>query len=434
MAARDTALAALITCRRQGAWSDGALKELIRRDGLDRREAALASRLCYGVLQNRALLDFYISSFLRGSMGSLQPVVLDILRLGAFQLTLTDKIPPSAAVNCAVEQAKRSANRQAAGLVNGVLRTLTRQKDHLPQPPDLATKYSHPQELVDLLTRAVGCDKIEPLLSAHNQAPAMAVQVNTLRTSSEALAERLAAEGVGAEPHPWLAGCLILSHSGSIEQLPSFQEGLFYVQDPAARLAALCAGVRPGMTVLDCCAAPGGKSFACAIAMENQGTLISCDIHSHKIRLLQAGAGRLGLSILHPQEQDAASFHAPWAEQMDVVLADVPCSGLGVIRKKPDIRYKNLAEIQNLPRIQGKILNNQANYVKPGGVLLYSTCTILPQENEQVVASFLQAHPEFSLEPLGLPEPLPSGPMATLLPCDHGTDGFFICKMRKHHD
>ena len=119
---------------------------------------------------------------------------------------------------------------------------------------------------------------------------------------------------------------------------------------------------------------------------------------------------------------------------MDVVLADVPCSGLGVIRKKPDIRYKNLAEIQNLPRIQGKILNNQANYVKPGGVLLYSTCTILPQENEQVVASFLQAHPEFSLEPLGLPEPLPSGPMATLLPCDHGTDGFFISKMRKHHD
>lgn len=428
MTARDAALAALIACRRQGAWPDGALKEAIGRSGLDRRDAALSSRLCYGVLQNQMLLDFYVSQYLNGDIEKLQPQVLDILRLGVFQLTLCDKIPVSAAVNEAVEQAKRFANRRAAGLVNGILRNIARNLNTLPQPADLATRYSHPQPLVDLLTQAVGQEKIEQLLSSHNCAPEITAQTNTLKITTDALAAQLETLGVGTQPHPWLADCLILSDSGNVERLEPFRQGLFYVQDPAAKLAAQYAGVAPGMAVLDCCAAPGGKSFACAIAMKNRGSIISCDIHPHKIRLLERGAARLGIEILTAQAQDASQLREEWVGQMDVVIADVPCSGLGVIRKKPDIRYKDLSQIRRLPQIQREILENQANYVKPGGVLLYSTCTVLPRENENIIAGFLATHPSFSPEPL----PMAASGMITLLPCDQGTDGFFICKLRRN--
>lgn len=429
MTARDGALAALIACRRQGAWSDGVLKEIIGRSGLDRRDAALASRLCYGVLQNQMLLDFYLEQFLRGGMGRLQPQVADILRLGAFQLVLCDKIPVSAAVNEAVEQAKRQANRQAAGLVNAVLRNMARHLDALEPPTDLATRYSHPQPLVDLLQQAVGTEKIEALLASHNCAPEITAQTNPLKITTPALKETLEALGIGVQPHPWMEDCLILSATGSVEQLEPFRQGFFYVQDPAAKLVAQYAGVQPGMAVLDCCAAPGGKSFACAIAMENRGSITACDIHPHKIQLLERGAQRLGIDILTPLVQDASQLQAKWVGQMDVVIADVPCSGLGVIRKKPDIRYKDLTQIGRLPQIQLAILENQANYVRPGGVLLYSTCTVLPAENQDVIARFLSTHPEFSPEPL--PDAAPG--MRTLLPCDEGTDGFFICKLRRKH-
>lgn len=434
MSARDTALSALIACRKQGAWSDGVLKTYIARDRLDRRDAALASRLCYGVLQNRMLLDFYIGSFLHGSLGRLQPVVLDILRLGTFQLLMTDRIPDSAAVNEAVEQAKRHANRQAGGLVNGVLRTVIRNRDALPQPKDLATRYSHPQPLVDLLAENVGAELLEPLLRAHNTVPPMAVQVNTVRTDAQTLQRMLQEQGVTCTVHPWLKDCLLISGTGNVEQLSAYREGLFYVQDPAARLAVVCAGVQPDMQVLDCCAAPGGKSFACAAAMENRGQIFSCDIHAHKVGLIENGARRLGFDRIAPMLQDAAEYNPAWQEQMDVVLADVPCSGLGVIRKKPDIRYKDLGQTERLPQIQSAILENQARYVRRGGVLLYSTCTILRRENEAVIERFLSAHEEFSLETLPLPEQLnlKNSGMATLLPCLHETDGFFICKLRRH--
>ena len=431
MTARSTALSALIACRKQRAWSDGVLKEYIARDGLDRRDAALASRLCYGVLQNQLLIDFYISRFLKGKLRDLQPVVLDILRLGVYQLTMTDKIPPSAAVNEAVEQGKKYANARAAGLINGMLRAISR-AETLPEPPDLATRYSHPEALVELLRENVGDDLLPALLESHNRAPRTVVQVNTVRVSAGEAAELLQKQGVGCEKHPWLPDCYYLTGTGSIENLDAFREGLVYVQDPAAKLAALCSGVQAGMKVLDCCAAPGGKSFAAAIEMGDAGAIVSCDIHPHKLTLIGKGAERLGLTIITPQLQDACEPVPEWNGTMDVVIADVPCSGLGVIRKKPDIRYKDLGRIGELPRVQSAILERQAQYVRPGGVLLYSTCTILRRENEDVVNGFLKAHPEFALEALPLPEACGlSGPMATFLPCTQDTDGFFIAKMRK---
>lgn len=431
MSARTTALAALIACRKQNAWSDGVLKEYIARDRLDRRDAALASRLCYGVMQNRILLDFTISAFLKGKITSLQPVVLDILRLGVYQLTMMDRIPASAAVNESVEMGKKYANRQAAGLINGVLRAISR-ADALPQPKDLATRYSHSAQLVELLRESVGGELLEPLLKSHNASPKTALQVNPILGEEAEILQQLQEADIEAEKHPWLSGCIFVTGTGNLENLPCFREGKVYVQDPAARLAVLAAAPQPGMRVLDTCSAPGGKSFAAAMEMENQGEIISCDIHSHKVKIIEAGAKRLGITIVSACEQDGRSLREEWKNSFDTVICDVPCSGLGVIRKKPDIRYKNLDEIAGLPQIQLDILNNSANYVKGGGVLLYSTCTVLKRENNDVIRDFLAQNRAFIAEDFTLCGGIKSeNGMLTLLPPVHDTDGFFICKLRK---
>ena len=434
MNARTTALSALIATRRQNAWSDGVLKEYIARDRLDARDAALASRLCYGVLQNRMLLDFYIAYFLNGKLRELQPVVLDILRLGAFQIVFLDKIPVSAAVNEAVEQCKSYANRRAAGLVNGLLRAMARNRDALPEPPDLATKYSHPQKLVELLEESVGKDAIEPLLKCDNEITPTILHANPLRADAESVFAELEEAGAVLTQHPWLPDCRLAQGTGNLERLDAFRDGRVYVQDPAAHLAALASGVEPGMQMLDACAAPGGKSFAAAMQMRNEGSILSCDIHPHKLTLIEKGAERLGITMLQTRLQNAAEHDPALDGQFDAVIADVPCSGLGVIRKKPDIRYKPLEPLARLPELQRAILENVCRYVKPGGTLVYSTCTVLRRENEAVAEAFLKEHPDFSPETIPAPEGfgLENDGMLTLLPFKHDTDGFFICRMRKH--
>lgn len=435
MGARETALNALLACRRDGAWSNGILKEYISRDRLDRREAALATRLVYGVLQNRGLLDFYLKQLLTGKSKDLHPVIRDILHLGLYQIYGLDKIPESAAVNESVALAKKYCPRQryAPGLVNAVLRNGVRTKGSLKEPTSWEDKYSHPAELITLLKGSVEKHKMEPMLRANNAIADTVVQVNTLKTTAEKLTARLAEEGIAAQPHGWLRDCLVLSGMGNLEQLPAFRDGEFYVQDAAARLSVLCAQIQPRSRVLDCCSAPGGKSFAASIAMGGTGTITSCDIHLHKISLIENGAARLGLTNISARVQDASEFVPEWEEKMDVVIADVPCSGYGIIRKKPDIRYKNHAEMASLPELQLKILENQSRYVKPGGLLLYSTCTVLKRENEDVVRAFLENHPEFKTEPLPLPEPFPENTtgMLTLVPGEYDTDGFFICRLRR---
>lgn len=432
MSARTTALSALIACRKQGAWADGILKEYIHRDKLDRRDAALASRLCYGVLQNRMLLDHYISQCLNGSLKSLQPIVLDILRLGMYQLMMMDKIPVSAAVNEAVEQTKKYANKRASGLVNGLLRRAAREKEQLSAPESLSVRYSHPEPLVRLLEESVGFEQLEALLRSHNEAPKTVIQVNSIQSNSETVVRALEESGACVTPHPWMQDAFYVSGAGDLEQMPLFRQGAFFVQDPAARLSVLAAGLKPGMQVLDGCAAPGGKSFAAAMAMENAGHITSCDIHPHKVDLINKGAQRLGITTLEAKLQDGRENASCYNDVMDVVIADVPCSGLGVIRKKPDIRYNDITRMAQLPEIQIEILNNLSRYVKPGGVLLYSTCTILKRENEQVVAQFLSDHPQFSPENFDAPDGFHvENGMLTLLPSIHETDGFFICKMRR---
>ena len=436
MGARETALNALIACRKEDAWSNGILKEYIVRDRLDSRDAALATRLCYGVVQNRLKLDFYLKQLLTGKLRDLHPVIRDILHLGIYQLFEMDKIPQSAAVNESVALAKKYCKKQrnAPGLVNAVLRNADRSKDTLEQPRGWQEIYSHPQALIDLLMDYVGKARMENMLRANNEAPETVIQVNTLKITAAELARRLEEAHVTVRPHGWMPDCLVLSGTGSLEQLDTFREGLFYVQDPAARLSVVCARLpREDIRVLDCCAAPGGKSFAAAIAMGGRGRITSCDVHAHKAELIRSGAQRLGLSNITALHFDATVCKPEWVGKMDAVIADVPCSGYGIIRKKPDIRYKDLKKMEDLPALQLKILCNQANYVAPGGILLYSTCTLVRRENEGVVEAFLKEHPDFYLEKLPLPENFPENTsgMLALVPGEYDTDGFFICRLRR---
>ena len=440
MDAREAAMLALNACQRQGGWSDGALKKQLAAAELSGRDAALATQLCFGVLQNQMLLDFYLAKFSNIPLKRMEGKVVQTLRLGAYQMLFLTRIPHSAAVNSAVALVKAHCkNPRAAGMVNGILRSMERSLQNMPVIPQgdpvayLSTLYSHPEWLVKEFILSLGEEETAQLLAADNSQPPTAVMVNTTRTTVEALKAMLEADHVEAEPHPWLENCLLLSRTGDLERLEAFQQGLFYVQDPASRLSVLAAGAKPGMRVLDCCAAPGGKSFAAAISMENQGEIVSCDLHPHKKKLIQAGADRLGLTIITPKTADGKMFRPEWERAFDLVLVDAPCSGLGVIRKKPDIRYKDPAPLADLPAVQLDILRNAARYVRPGGTLMYSTCTLLYRENGEVVETFLAENKAYKAETFTLPGPV--GPVqsgsVTLWPHRHGTDGFFISKMRR---
>lgn len=440
MDAREAAMLALNACQRQGGWSDGALKKQLAAAELSGRDSALATQLCFGVLQNQMLLDFYLAKFSNIPLKRMEGKVVQTLRLGAYQMLFLTRIPHSAAVNSAVALVKAHCkNPRAAGMVNGILRSMERSLQNMPVIPQgdpvayLSTLYSHPEWLVKEFILSLGEEETAQLLAADNSQPPTAVMVNTTRTTAETLKAMLEADHVEAEPHPWLENCLLLSRTGDLERLEAFQQGLFYVQDPASRLSVLAAGAKPGMRVLDCCAAPGGKSFAAAIAMENQGEIVSCDLHPHKKKLIQAGADRLGLTIITPKTADGKVFRPEWECAFDLVLVDAPCSGLGVIRKKPDIRYKDPAPLADLPAVQLDILRNAARYVRPGGTLMYSTCTLLYRENGEVVETFLAENKAYKAEAFPLPGPV--GPVqsgsVTLWPHRHGTDGFFISKMRR---
>lgn len=440
MDAREAAMLTLNACQRQGGWSDGVLKKQLAAAGLDSRDAALATQLCFGVLQNQMLLDFYLSKFSNIPLKRIEGRVVQILRLGAYQMLFLDRIPHSAAVKTAVDLTRAHCkNPRAAGMVNGILRSFERSLNNLPTIPQadqaayLSTLYSHPEWLVKEFLLTLGEEETARLLAMNNSQPPTAVMVNTIRTTAAELTAALKEQGVEVRTHPWLKDCLLLSKTGDLERLAAYQAGLFYVQDPASRLAVMAAGPRPGMKVLDCCAAPGGKSFAAAIQMENQGEIVSCDLHPHKKKLIRAGTDRLGLNSITPMTADGRKFRPEWEGAFDVVLVDAPCSGLGVIRKKPDIRYKDPEPLKELPGIQLAILTNAARYVRPGGILLYSTCTLLRRENEGVVQAFLDQTSAFKPRTFTLPGPIGSVPpgMITLWPHSKGTDGFFICKLYK---
>ena len=445
--ARECALQVLVSCRKNGAWADAALKAALKSNALSAPDAALCSRIVYGVLQNKLLLDYYIGAYCTQKPDHLQPPLLDILRIGAYQILFLDKVPDSAAVNEAVTLTKSTRRAAAAGLVNAVLRKIAQNKRKLPALPggdteQLSVKHSHPVWLVERLLGILGREETEAFLRLDNEAAPVTAQVNPLKTTVDELTGELTNAGVGVSAHAWVPGCLELSGTGDLTTLPAFYKGKFTVQDAAAHLVTYAADCKRGDRVLDVCAAPGGKSFGAAFSMGNEGSILSCDLHENKLKRIGEGAQRLGITCISTATADGREFHEDWSEAFDAVLCDVPCSGLGIIRKKPDVRYKAADELSQLPEIQAAILANSARYVRQGGILVYSTCTILPEENEHVTDAFLKNHPDFTYEAFTLPAPVGEVPgHITLWPHRHATDGFYICRMRRndkkgteHHD
>ncbi len=430
MTGREAAVRALLAWEKQGAWSDAFLDALFRREKLPARESALAQQLCCGVIQNRTALDWYLKPYVRGT---LQPAVRAILRCAVYQLAFLDRIPASAAVDTAVELTKTLANPAAARVVNAILWRLTAEPlPSLPQGTDgesLALRYSHPEWLVSTWRERLGGEDCRRLLEADNAVPPTILRVNRLRAEPEKAAAALAAEGADFAPLDNWDGFFAL-RGGSAAELSAFRNGLVTVQDPAAALPVLCAEVKPGMRALDACAAPGGKSFLLAQVMEDRGEILACDIHEKKLDRLRAGAERLGIRYIRTMRADARE-PVETEDTFDLVLADVPCSGMGVIRKKPEIRWKPREELENLPGIQLGILRSLAERVRPGGQLVYSTCTLLREENEGVIGAFLRERPDFHPAPLLLPPPVgtvESGER-TIWPFEFGTDGFYLCRM-----
>ena len=429
--ARDVALDALMQVDKANAWSDEALRRLIAQNGLDSRDAAFATRLCYGVMQNRMLLDYYIGCWCAQKPERLEPVIRSILRIGGYQILFMDRVPHRAAVNEAVEMTRRHGRPKAAGMVNAVLRRFVEHWMDMPDLPKgstadyLSLRYSHPKWLVLRLLDLIGPDETQEFLRLDNDAVPTCIQVNSLKTTAEDLERELRGDGVTVQFNAGAIGYLAMRNA-------TVAGAVGGCQAEVGVAAAMAASAAPGDRVLDVCAAPGGKSFSMAMDMGDRGQILSCDVHPYKVKLIESGAQRLGLTCIRAAAADAREKHAAWERQADVVMADVPCSGLGIIRKKPDIRYKNPKELAQLPLVQRAILENASGYVRPGGTLVYSTCTVLPEENEDVTGDFLDKHPEF--EPVRTAFPLPVGPcpgQVTLWPQRHGTDGFYICRMRR---
>ncbi|MDR0445809.1 MAG: 16S rRNA (cytosine(967)-C(5))-methyltransferase RsmB [Oscillospiraceae bacterium] len=419
--ARDAAHAALREYRRGMPLRDAVDRRLLPLT--DARERALAKQIIYGVARNTALCDYYIAAASSSPLSRLEPPALDILRAAVYQLAFLDKIPPSAAVNEAVSAARRRLNPRAAGFINAVLRRLA--DGGLPEinaetePERLSILYSHPLWLVRELISRLGEADAALELRANNSEPAVFARVNTLKITAAELQRELREYGIGAR-RAIIPDTLELRGAGDITALPAFRAGKFFVQDPSSTRAALALNAQPGDTVIDACAAPGGKSFALALAMRGRGRIISCDTPG-RIDLIESGARRLGIDIIEARAADAAIPDASLFELADAVLADVPCSGFGVIRKKPEIRFKTEADTARLPELQLGILSNCASYVKRGGTLVYSTCTFPRRENEDVAAEFLRRRgAEFELQS-----------EASLYAHRDGGDGFYYAVFKR---
>ena len=424
--ARALALELLQKSARQQQFSNIALDKALERCSLSDADKRLTSLLFYGVTERKITLDYRIAELSSRPIDEIDPLTLDILRLGLYQLTFTEKIPPHAAINETV----KLCTRRTAGFVNGILRAHTRGgeivfPDRQSAPAEyLSVKYSVCRELCDKFIGVFGIDKTESIFTTLTPPPTT-LRVNTLKISRDELAVRLG----DAEPTQYSP--VGLKVKGAVRSFYGFDDGLFFVQDEASQICVQALDARSGMTVMDVCACPGSKTFGAAINMENRGRVLSYDLHEKKLSLILSGANRLGIDIVEVTKQDGRAPIPELFGRADRVLCDVPCSGFGVLAKKPELRYKDPAASSALPDSQLAILENACRYVKNGGVLVYSTCTVFPEENQENVERFLTSHPEFTLTPFCVGDLSVDRGYVTLLPDVHHTDGFFIAKLTK---
>lgn len=421
--ARQIAVKALTCVETEGGYSNLVLDRMLKNSSLSGADAALASALFYGVLDRKITLDYCLQPHCSRPLGKLSAPVRNTLRTAAFQLLYMDRVPAFAAINEAVNGVKHSRDRYAAGLVNAVLRSV--QRAGLPDLPQgetaqaLAVRGSCEVWLARRLTEDYGAQTAERILTSCLEPSATYLRVNTTRTTPDGLIAALAEENTAAETVPGADNAIRLLKGGA-EGTKAYADGLFHVQDLSSQRCCEALEVRPDMRVLDVCAAPGGKTFTLAERMNGTGEVVARDLHTHRVKLIADGAARLGLSNVRASVGNATVWD-PALGSFDRVLCDVPCSGVGVLRRKPDIKYKPDFDAEKLFDLQLAILTASSHYVAAGGKLVYSTCTLFKKENDGVVTAFLEQHPEFS--PVGDPQ--------RLMPYD-GTDGFyFACLKRK---
>lgn len=428
------------------SYSALVINSAIKENNLSGVDSGFLSHLVYGVLERKILIDYIISQYSKIKVKKIENKTLIILELGIYQLLFMDKVPTNAAVDESVKLSKKVGAYKSSGFINAVLRNFVRNnlQYKLPDEKDVinyySVKYSCPEFLVDKWIKQYGEKNTLGILEGLAQRPPLTIRVNTLVTTKEELKNELNSLGVDVTEVPFLANALNVEHTGSIESLEPFIKGKFYVQDSASQLCCEMLDARSGMTMCDVCSAPGGKSLYSAMKMNNAGKVYSYDLFEHKIGLINESAKRLGIDIIEAQVRDASDENSV-LPCCDRVLCDVPCSGFGIIRRKPEIRYKKATIVDNLPQLQYSILCTNADMMPNGGVLVYSTCTLCDEENIQVVNKFLDTHKDFEPMALELPEGLerfidePSH-VLTLLPHKGLTDGFFIAKFRKvvQHD
>ncbi|MDO5125597.1 MAG: 16S rRNA (cytosine(967)-C(5))-methyltransferase RsmB [Ruminococcus sp.] len=431
--ARKTVLKLLTKLDKNSSYSNILLDDALAKSDLSVQDKKFASALFYGVLERRITLDAVIKKYSDRPADRLNVEIRNLLRMGIYQLCFMDSVPDSASVNESVKLAKSNRNPAISGFVNGLLRSFIRDEKCLPNGKNkienLSIQYSCPEWLVDKWLNEYGEDVTLSMLSTSIGQPPTTIRVNNTKCKCEELYNGLIASGIGCEVNHTTDNALNIFSSGAVEKLEQYKNGMFHVQDISSQLCCRVVDPIEGDTVLDICSAPGGKTFTLAEIMNNKGEVLAFDLHENRVRLIKKGAERLGLSIVSSEVNNGKVFNEklPLA---DKVLCDVPCSGLGVIRRKPEIKYKNPEDFENLPEIQYNILSTSSKYVKTGGIIVYSTCSLSRAENDDVVNRFLQDNPDF--EPVQLDEQIFGKDCdfkISITPDKFNSDGFFIAKM-----
>lgn len=445
--AREVALKVLYKIEAEEAFANIALSQILQQKELNTLERSLTTELVHGVTRTRNTLDWILGQFVKKGLNKLTPWIRNILRLGVYQLYYLDKIPASAAVNESVKLAKKYGHPGTVKLVNGVLRNVVRKKEEL-QFPDLnkqpvehiSIKYSHPVWLVEKWLQEFGVEQTIKLCQANNRPAENSIRVNTLKITREKLIEVLAEEGVKAQESFLTPEGLIINNFSSLEKLPSFQAGYFILQDQGSMLVSHLLKPQATDFIIDACAAPGTKTTHLAQLMGDKGRIVACDIYDHKINLILDNCLRLGIKSINPRVLDARKLGAVYEGQAQGLLVDAPCSGLGVLRRRSDARWRKSPEqLAQLRELQLEILQGASPALKRGGTLVYSTCSIAPEENLGVIEEFLKENPHFRLESildllpfeLERQEDCQTAKEGYLqfLPHIHGTDGFFMARL-----
>ncbi|MGL6105341.1 16S rRNA (cytosine(967)-C(5))-methyltransferase RsmB [Romboutsia sp.] len=439
MKAREIAFKVLCDIEDNNNYSNIAINKHFRNLQITNQDRGLATELIYGVVENKYYLDYIIDKLSKIKTQKLSTYVKILLRMGIYQIAFLDSISDYASVNETVNLVKKYDNR-SAGFVNAILRNILRSKEEVlkvdtgNQIMDLATKYSYSPWIIKNWTKTFGEEFTEDLLEANNEKPNLYLRVNTLKISRDELIDKLQSQDIKAYKVPTIEEAIRVENLKDIENNELFKNGLFTIQDISSMLIGKVINPKENSLILDVCSAPGGKTTHLATLMNNTGKVIARDVFEHKLKLIQNAVDRLGLTNVEVENFDASQIDENNAGKFDYVLADVPCSGLGIIRRKPEIKYKTKADLKDLPTIQSSILENASKYVKVDGILVYSTCTIQDNENINVIDEFLKNNDNFELvaiDELNVDLDNQNKGYLKIYPNIHGMDGFFISKLKR---